>query len=313
MLPIEWISIEVDSHCNLRCTMCPIGHGLVKNQGRITVDTVEKIAELAVGYTDKIALAVMGEPLLHPKLVDMVKAIRARDLNCLLWTNGQLMTEEKSKSLLTAGVSKVIFSYEIIDKQLHEITRLRADYDVVMKNLDDFIRLKDEISPGTEVSIWNIVTDTSIPLVFPQRIQEKYQDVELYASYAMDWHGEIDVGESTEKLNVTPSICNQIQRYLSVSWEGDFISCCNDFNHEYPIVNVHEVDSLEQVLNHQRRLNLMKNMEAGTLSGISPCQTCSAPFVDEGVDRIFRKGDELHKSKKASNAAKQIDGEFAVS
>lgn len=313
MLPIEWISVEVDSHCNLRCTMCPIGHGLVKNQGRITVDTVEKIADLAVGYTDKIALAVMGEPLLHPKLVDMVKAIRAKDLNCLLWTNGQLMTEEKSKSLLKAGVSKVIFSYEIIDKHLHEITRIRADYDVVMKNLDDFIRLKDEISPETEASIWNIVTDTSIPLVFPEHIQEKYQDVELYASYAMDWHGEIDVGESTEKLNVTPSMCNQIQRYLSVSWEGDFISCCNDFNHEYPIVNVHEVDSLEQVLNHQRRLDLMKNMEAGSLSGISPCQTCSAPYVSEGVDRVFRKGDELHSSKKASNAAKQIDGELAIS
>ena len=113
------------------------------------------------------------------------------DLNCA----GPMVSwrMKKVKSLLTAGVSKVIFSYEIIDKQLHEITRLRADYDVVMKNLDDFIRLKDEISPETEVSIWNIVTDTSIPLVFPQRIQEKYQDVELYASYAMDWHGEIDV------------------------------------------------------------------------------------------------------------------------
>ena len=49
--------IEVDSHCNLRCTMAR--WAWTSNQGRITVDTVEKIAELAVGYTDKIALAVM--------------------------------------------------------------------------------------------------------------------------------------------------------------------------------------------------------------------------------------------------------------
>ena len=31
--PIEWISVEVDTRCNIRCTMCPIAHDLVENQG----------------------------------------------------------------------------------------------------------------------------------------------------------------------------------------------------------------------------------------------------------------------------------------
>ena len=30
--PIEWISVEVDTRCNIRCTMCPIAHDLVENQ-----------------------------------------------------------------------------------------------------------------------------------------------------------------------------------------------------------------------------------------------------------------------------------------
>lgn len=94
---VEWVSIEIDTHCNLGCTMCPIGHNKVKNQGRISLDTFEKIVKVSVGHTDKIALAVMGEPLLHPELPQMVAIVKKYGLNAFVWTNGMLLDEKKRK------------------------------------------------------------------------------------------------------------------------------------------------------------------------------------------------------------------------
>lgn len=301
---VEWVSIEIDTHCNLGCTMCPIGHNKVKNQGRISLDTFEKIVKVSVGHTDKIALAVMGEPLLHPELPQMVAIVKKYGLNAFVWTNGMLLDEKKAKALLEAGIDKLFFSYEIINKELHEKIRVGADYHKVMRNLDLFLDLKKSLRPSCKVAVWNIVPDVTMSLEFSSDIKQKYHDVELYASYAMDWHGEIEV-ESTETLRTKPAACNQIKNYLSVAYNGDFISCCNDFNHEYKLGNVHDIDSLDEIWFSQQRLSLIKNMNAGTLEGIHPCQNCSAPYVKEGVQRVLHSEDKIYANKNAATKSKE--------
>lgn len=301
---VEWISVEVDTHCNLRCTMCPIGHDKVKNQGRISLETVKKIVKVSIGHTDKIALAVMGEPLLHPELPEMVSMIKEYGLKAYVWTNGMLLNEKRSKDLLNAGLDKLFVSYEIINKRLHEKIRVGANYQQVMENVDNFLVLKKRLNPSCKVAIWNIVPDISMSLEFSDALKEKYKEVELYASYAMDWHGEIEV-ESTETLRAKPAACNQIKNYLSVAYNGDFISCCNDFNHEYPLGNVHDIDSLDEIWFSQRRLSLIDNMKAGTLEGIEPCQNCSAPYVKEGVKRVLYSEDNVFVDKRAATVSKE--------
>gem|GEM_PF-1904074 len=301
---IEWISVEIDTHCNLRCTMCPIGHDKVDNQGRISVETFEKIVKAAVGYTDKIAMAVMGEPLMHPELPKMISIVKENGLNAFVWTNGMLLDEKKSKELLNAGLDKLFFSYEVINKELHEKIRAGADYDKVMFNLDRFIELKSELRPECKAAIWNIVPDTKMSLDFSDEIRNKYKNIELYASYAMDWHGEIEV-EKTEELGKIPTVCNQMKNYLSVAYNGDFISCCNDFNHKYTLKNIHNIETLDDVLFSKKRLSLIENMKKGTLSGIDPCQNCSAPYVKEGVKRVLHSEDKTYENKNASITSKE--------
>lgn len=303
---VEWVSIEIDTHCNLRCTMCPIGHDKVKNQGRISIETFEKIVQVSVGHTDKIALAVMGEPLMHPDLPKMISIVKKYELQAFVWTNGMLLDETKAIALLDAGVDKLFFSYEIINKELHEKIRVGANYDKVMHNLDRFIALKKERNSQCQVAIWNIVPDIKMSLEFSDAIKEKYRNIELYASYAMDWHGEVDVAK-TEVLRTIPTACNQIKNYLSVAYNGDFISCCNDFNHEYKLGNVHEIDSLDDIWFSQRRMSLIENMQNGTLNGIHPCQNCSAPYVKEGVQRVLHTNATTLQNKQAATTSKQTE------
>ncbi|MCB2106965.1 MAG: radical SAM protein [Rhodobacteraceae bacterium] len=309
---LEWISVEVDTHCNVRCTMCPIHDDKVHNQGRIQLQTIERITELARGWTDKICLAVMGEPLLHPQVTDMIRIINDAGFKSLLWTNGLLVNERRARGVLEAGLDKIVFSFEIVDKELHERIRKGAQYDKVRANLDRFLQLKSEIHPKTEVSIWNILPDRSRGLEIPDHIRDAYPGVEIYCSYAMDWHGEVKVETSQEELG-DPAPCNQIQNYASIAWNGDVMACCNDFNHEYILGNVFEAKSFDEIWFGRRRFELIEKMTCGALADVKPCGTCSAPYVKRGVDRVFAKDAELFQGKAASNAAKQIDGRHAVS
>ena len=306
---LEWISVEVDTHCNVRCTMCPISTGKVKNQGRVSLETIENICRKAKGWTDKISLAVMGEPLLHPLLPEMVALVKRHGYKALVWTNGVLMNRRRAEALLRVGVDKVVFSFEIIDKDLHEAVRVGASYDKVRANLDAFLELRDALSPATEVSIWNIIPDLGHPLTVPESLAAAYPGVEFFVSYAMDWHGEVDVGAVPERLGA-PAPCNQIQHYLSVAWDGKVIACCNDFNHEYVLGDIN-TDSMEDIWYGKPRSQLVERMARGLLQGVRPCGTCSAPYVKEGVPRYFVKDRSEYTDKMASNAAKQVDGEIA--
>ncbi len=46
----------------------------------------------------------MGEPLFHPRIIDMVRAASALGRRTELISNGSLLTEERSAALLDAGL-----------------------------------------------------------------------------------------------------------------------------------------------------------------------------------------------------------------
>jgi len=308
---LEWISVEIDTHCNIRCTMCPISKDVVKNQGRVSLETIESICKKAKGWTDKISLAVMGEPLLHPQVPEMIKIVKDYGYQALIWTNGLILNERRAEAILKAGIDKVVFSYEIIDKDLHESIRVGASYDKVKRNLDMFLDMQAKLRPETEVSIWNIVPDRNRSLEIPDAVKAGYPGVEMFSSYAMDWHGTIEVDSQNEELG-EPAPCNQIDNYLSVAWTGEVVACCNDFNHEYILGDIN-TQSMEEIWYGKPRLDLVEHMANGALDGVKPCGTCSAPYVKKGVSRVFVKDGETYTDKMASNAAKQVAGKMARS
>ena len=122
------------------------------------------------------------------------------------------------KKSLKAGLDKLIFSFEIIDKELHERVRVGASYDKVRQNLDNFIELKERISPSTEIAVWNVVPEKDYDLVVPDEIVKAYPDVGIFVSRAADWAGTLNI--ETMHGRGAPVVCNLANRYMSVSYKG---------------------------------------------------------------------------------------------
>jgi hypothetical protein len=70
--PFEAFQIEVTSRCNLRCVMCPVTV-LADRWPALDLpwETFQRIAR-AFGKTKWVYLQGWGEPLLHPRILDMI-------------------------------------------------------------------------------------------------------------------------------------------------------------------------------------------------------------------------------------------------
>ena len=109
-------SIEIASVCNLACPYCPAKdqHNF-RSIGLMESDVFEKAIDWALHFARKgtqreINLFGIGEPLLHPKVLEYVayarKTLPFRQV-LHINTNGVLMTDEIARELKDAGISQV--------------------------------------------------------------------------------------------------------------------------------------------------------------------------------------------------------------
>src|SRR3954447_1811582 len=104
-LPRE-IQLEVTGACNLACTMCLVSYRpkIGKRQGALEYEQFRRIVD-ELPELERLTLQGLGEPLLAPRLVDMVAYAAARGIAVGFNTNAQLLTAERSRSLVEAGVA----------------------------------------------------------------------------------------------------------------------------------------------------------------------------------------------------------------
>ena len=104
-----WAQLNITWRCNLDCSYCTEydnRRGDVPYQELL--QRIDKCRDLGVLHTDLIG----GEPLLHPELVPLVHAIKARGMTSGMTTNGFLLTPEKLDELLAAGMGRLQISVD---------------------------------------------------------------------------------------------------------------------------------------------------------------------------------------------------------
>ena len=94
--------IELTNLCNLRCRQCPTPFTGAAT-GYATDETVARALDYAAPG-QLFSYHRLGEPLLHPKLLQYVQWASDRGIHPLISTNGVLLTEEIFRQLLDAGL-----------------------------------------------------------------------------------------------------------------------------------------------------------------------------------------------------------------
>jgi len=132
MKPPNTIQFEITSQCNVQCKICDWGR--MPDYPMIDWGQFERILP-AVTPGSLVSLFGAGEPLLHPQLLDMIRAAFARGARSQISTNGVLLTPEFSQALKTAGLSLVIVSIHGATKETHERLQPGVDSDAIWSNV----------------------------------------------------------------------------------------------------------------------------------------------------------------------------------
>jgi len=106
------IYISLSQICNARCIMCPFFSPLVhKLNTPITIKPLidfdiflKLVSDLKRLGTAKIILGGGGEPLLHPRIMDMVRFIDSLGMECVLVTSGINLTEHIAKEFSARNI-----------------------------------------------------------------------------------------------------------------------------------------------------------------------------------------------------------------
>lgn len=149
--------IDVVGTCNLRCPSCPVGNStdIANTRGVMSPFTLDRILEKATSECSvtNVGLFNWTEPLLHPRLDEMVRVVRKYSLPCAVSTNLNINKPERYRKLLEAGPNVLRISLSGLSQEKYGITHKGGLIDDVRRNLETLLRLKEETKSSTRFAL----------------------------------------------------------------------------------------------------------------------------------------------------------------
>ena len=225
------VVVETTAFCNLRCNACPCSL-LDRGRGQMDIELFKRIIREIVENdpNTEVYPAYMGEPLMYKHIFEALSFAKSEGIRKLyLNTNALLLNPESSRRLLETGVDRVTVSLDGFSKETYESRRVGGDYDIVLNNTRELLRIKQECQSPTEIWVQLIVDEGN------EHEEQAYIDYWLKQGAIvkvrpqLTWGGR--VGEnylSHVELDRIP--CPWLMRQIVLTWDGKAAMC--DADHE---------------------------------------------------------------------------------
>lgn len=246
----------------------------------MSVDEFRRVVEKVRPFTNYIYLHVLGEPLLHPQLDEILTVAESAGLNINITTNGGLI-ERKREILLKHSVRQINIS-------LHD-----AEENVSTENWEKYLQtaldFASEISLKTYVCLrlWNTTNASSAGFnsyclekiakqfdLLPELMNEKTNGnglkladhVFLQRAPRFEWPDENNQQTQTQRN------CYALRDHIAILSDGQVVPCCLDADANMKLGNIF-TDNLSEILDSKRAKDIKKGFEQRKV--VEPlCATC---------------------------------------
>lgn len=130
----EFVQIEPVGQCNLSCKMCPVVYRGEKPPAFMSYDVFCRLLDQFPGVKE-LHLQGLGEPLLHPRLFDMVRHAAARGIAVSTNTNLTALSERRAEECVESGLQRMHVSLDAAQAPDYEYIRVGARFSKVLRNL----------------------------------------------------------------------------------------------------------------------------------------------------------------------------------
>jgi MoaA/NifB/PqqE/SkfB family radical SAM enzyme len=143
------VQVEVTGACNLACAMCLVSYRprIGRQTGAMCFHTFRSVVD-ALPNLERLTLQGLGEPLLAPDLERMVRYAAGRGAAVGFNSNGMLLTPERSRRLVRAGLSWLHVSLDGATRETYESIRHGADFELVCEHVASLVRVRGQLGVG---------------------------------------------------------------------------------------------------------------------------------------------------------------------
>ncbi|MFJ7921710.1 radical SAM/SPASM domain-containing protein [Lysinibacillus fusiformis] len=267
MKTFKKVYIEITSVCNLACSFCPPTE---RAKGLIKVEQFNKILDEIRPHTKYIYLHVKGEPLLHPRIDQLLDAAHAKGFKVNITTNGTLIKKNREKILGKPALRQINFSLHSFDG--HEGSENREKY---LGDILDFVRESREYKTIISYRLWNLQQDhvsdvaarrnrETLELLeneynLDYRIEEKVEPgkgVKIGSNIYLNQDHEFRWPSLLEPEDEGKGFCHALRSQAAILVDGTVVPCCLDGEGVINLGNVHE-KSFSEIVDGERANNII--------------------------------------------------------
>jgi radical SAM protein with 4Fe4S-binding SPASM domain len=134
--PPQALQVEVTSACNLRCAMCLVRYRPPVNKitGAMPLAMFRRLLDDLPGLR-QLTLQGLGEPLLAPDLLAMIRYAKRRGIRVGFNSNATLLSPRRAAELVDSGLDWLHVSLDGADAETFQAIRDGASFDTVVTNL----------------------------------------------------------------------------------------------------------------------------------------------------------------------------------
>ena len=247
--------LEITNVCGLRCSFCP---GTGRKAGFLAPEDFRTLAGRLRPHTEYLYLHLMGEPMLHPQLGQLLDIAGELGFRVMITTNGTLLPRRGGLLLASPAVEKVSISLHSFEG--NEGGGALEDY---LSGCLSFAGAAGAAGKKCALRLWNLDGEDTrgansrngeilgqIEGAFPKPWKAGHRGTTLAPNVFLEW-GERFEWPDLNARERPPRFCMGLRDQVEVLWDGTVVPCCLDHEGDIPLGDLYE-QSLEEILSTPR-------------------------------------------------------------
>lgn len=244
--------LEITNVCNLDCSFCP---KTKRAKGFLSPEDFETLAARLRPHTDYLYLHLMGEPLLHPQLDQLLDIAARMGFKVMITTNGTLLPRRADLLCSCPAVQRISVS-------LHSFEGNESSEDLssYLDNCLSFARRAAQNGKRCALRLWNLDGETTqgqnrqndtilarMEEWFPKPWRESWQGATLADRVHLEWGERFEWPDLSASDSGDVGFCMGLRDQVGILWDGTVVPCCLDHEGDIPLGNLFE-QPLDEIL-----------------------------------------------------------------
>lgn len=276
------INIEISNICNLQCSFCP---EVIRTKQLMDLDLFENIIQQISPLTELVCFHLMGDPLVHPKLNEMIQICEKYKTKIFFVTNGVLLKQSNQEWLLNPAFYQVNFSLHSFFDNFKT-----KDPTAYLNKIFSFTEQAFIQRPDLYINyrLWNLQDvrgEETLNLEMLKRIEKHFdfkfvKSIDVRKQKSVRIKNKLYLHFDTEfiwpdlKLPILgkSGTCYGLSSHFGILVDGTVVPCCLDKEAAIPLGNIKQ-SRIEEILSNTRAKEILRGFKQNNLVE-NLCQRC---------------------------------------